>query len=263
MTQKRTIASYKELFQAEYIDDTLLVEAEADERAGVRRLAAQYRTKVAKREAEKARFCNMFVYERQLAQKGCRLIAGVDEAGRGPLAGPVAIGACILPKDCFLEKLNDSKKLSEKQRDILYDKIIECAIAWKVVFVSEDEIDMKNIYQATVDGMYRAIEDMTVKPDGVLIDAVPLGKLTCPNESLIKGDQKSASIAAASILAKVSRDRLMTAYDKQYPMYGFAKHKGYGTADHIAAIRAHSVCPIHRKTFDPIASIIREGQDGQ
>lgn len=261
--QKRTIASYKELFQTEYVDDALLVEAEADERAGVRRLAEQYRTKIAKREAEKARFRAMLAYESRLEEVGCQSVAGVDEAGRGPLAGPVAVGACILPKGCFLEKLNDSKKLTEKQRDILYDKIIECAIAWKVVFVSEDEIDTKNIYQATVDGMYRAIEGLLVKPDGVLIDAVPLGKLTCPNESLIKGDQKSASIAAASILAKVSRDRLMAEYDKQYPMYGFAKHKGYGTAEHIAAIRMHGVCPIHRKTFEPIASILREGQDGQ
>lgn len=259
---KRTIASYKELFQAEYVDDAIILEAEADERVSVRCLAAKYRAQLAKKEAERARFRCMFTYEEQMESQGCQMIAGVDEAGRGPLAGPVAVGACILPKDCFLEKLNDSKKLSEKQRDILYDKIIECAVAWKVVFVSEEEIDKKNIYQATVDGMYRAIDGLTIKPDGVLIDAVPLKSLPCPNSSLIKGDQKSASIAAASILAKVSRDRLMAEYDKQYPMYGFAKHKGYGTAEHIAAIRTYGTCPIHRKTFEPIASLLREEQNG-
>lgn len=258
MTKKRTIAAFKELFQQEYVDESLLAEAEHDERAGVRQLATKYRTRLAKQEAEKERFRQMFAYENKLAERGCQLIAGVDEAGRGPLAGPVAIGACILPKDCFLEKLNDSKKLSEKQRDILYDQITACAIAWKVIFVSEEEIDTKNIYQATVDGMYRAIEELSVRPDGVLIDAVPLPKLTHPNESLIKGDAKSASIAAASILAKVSRDRLMMQYDQEYPMYGFAKHKGYGTAEHVAAIQKYGACPIHRKTFEPIASLLRE-----
>lgn len=257
MTKKRTIAAFKELFQQEYVDESLLEEAEHDERAGVRQLAAKYRTRLAKQVAEKERFRRMFAYENELGERGCQLIAGVDEAGRGPLAGPVAIGACILPKDCFIEKLNDSKKLSEKQRDILYEKIIACAIAWKVVFVSEEEIDTKNIYQATVNGMYRAIEELSVRPDGVLIDAVPLPNLTQPNESLIKGDAKSASISAASILAKVSRDRLMMQYDEKYPQYGFAKHKGYGTAEHVAAIQKYGACPIHRKTFEPIASLLR------
>lgn len=262
MTKKRTIAEYRELFQQDHIDESLLLDAEADTRAGVRQLAVKYRAKLAKQEAERERFMQMFIYENNLRDKGCQLIAGVDEAGRGPLAGPVAIGACILPKDCFLEKLNDSKKLSEKQRDLLYEKITACAIAWKVVFVSEEEIDTKNIYQATVDGMYQAIEGLSVHPDGVLIDAVPLNQLNVPNESLIKGDAKSASIAAASILAKVSRDRLMMQYDKEYPMYGFAKHKGYGTAEHVDAIQKYGACPIHRKTFEPIASLVREGQNG-
>lgn len=258
MDKKRTIAAYKQLFQAEFVDETIVAEADRDERISVRQLAEKWRIRQAKRKEERARFQKMLDYEEAFRQQGYDMIAGVDEAGRGPLAGPVSIGACILPADCFIEKLNDSKKLSEKQRDILYDKIIECAIAWKVVFVSEEEIDKKNIYQATVDGMYQAITELAVKPDAVLIDAVPLPKLSEPSRSLIKGDQKSASIAAASILAKVSRDRLMEKYDREYPQYGFAKHKGYGTAEHVSAIHEYGPCPIHRKTFEPIASLLRE-----
>lgn len=256
MEKKRTIAAYKLFFQEDVVDEAILAEADADERASVRQLAEKWRMKQQKREAERARFQEMLAYEKALREKGCKVIAGVDEAGRGPLAGPVSIGACILPADCFIEKLNDSKKLSEKQRDILYDQIIEKAIAWKVVFVSEEDIDRKNIYQATVDGMYQAVAELAVKPDAVLIDAVPLTKLSVVNQSLIKGDQKSASIAAASILAKVSRDRLMEEYDRKYPEYGFAKHKGYGTAEHVNAIREHGPCPIHRKTFEPVASLL-------
>lgn len=256
--KKRTIAEYKLLLGQDNIDESILAEADGDERASVRQLADKWRTRKAKREAEKSRFCEMLRYEEAFRKEGYQVVAGIDEAGRGPLAGPVSIGACILPPDCFIEKLNDSKKLSEKQRDILYDKIIECAIAWKVVFVSEEDIDRKNIYQATVDGMYQAVTELSVTPDAVLIDAVPLPKLSQPSHPLIKGDQKSASIAAASILAKVSRDRLMEEYDRIYPQYGFAKHKGYGTAEHVAAIHKHGPCPIHRKTFEPITSILRE-----
>lgn len=260
MEKRKTIAVYKLLFQEDAVDEAILAEAESDERSSVRQLAQKWRTKQLKREEERARFEQMLTYEEAFRQQGCELIAGVDEAGRGPLAGPVSIGACILPADCFIEKLNDSKKLSEKQRDILYDQIIEKAIAWKVVFVSEEDIDRKNIYQATVDGMYQAVAELAVCPDAVLIDAVPLAKLSVPNQSLIKGDQKSASIAAASILAKVSRDRLMEEYDRKYPGYGFARHKGYGTTEHVSAIREHGPCPIHRKTFEPIASLIDERQ---
>lgn len=258
MNEKRTIADYKRLLRQDVVDETLLAEADADERISVRQLADKWRAREAKREEERTRFREMLLYEKAFRQEGYQVIAGIDEAGRGPLAGPVSIGACILPPDCFIEKLNDSKKLSEKQREILYDKIVECAIAWKVIFVSEKDIDQKNIYQATVDGMYQAITELNVAPDAVLIDAVPLPKLSRPSHSLIKGDQKSASIAAASILAKVSRDRLMEEYDRIYPQYGFAKHKGYGTAEHVAAIRKYGPCPIHRKTFEPIASILKE-----
>ena len=256
--KKRAIAEYKLLLGQDTVEEAILAEADADERASVRQLADKWRARKSKREAEKARFREMLYYEEAFRQEGYQVVAGIDEAGRGPLAGPVSIGACILPQDCFIEKLNDSKKLSEKQRDILYDKIIECAIDWKVIFISEEEIDQKNIYQATINGMYQAVTELSVTPDAVLIDAVPLSKLSQPSHSLIKGDQKSASIAAASILAKVSRDRLMEEYDRIYPQYGFAKHKGYGTAEHVAAIREYGPCPIHRKTFEPIASILKE-----
>ena len=258
VNKKRTIAEYKLLLGQDTVEETILAEADNDERASVRQLADKWRARKAKREAEKARFREMLRYEEAFRKEDYQMIAGIDEAGRGPLAGPVSIGACILPPDCFIEKLNDSKKLSEKQRDILYDKIIECAVAWKVIFVSEEDIDRKNIYQATVDGMYQAIAELNATPDAVLVDAVPLPKLSQPSHSLIKGDQKSASIAAASILAKVSRDRLMEEYDRIYPQYGFAKHKGYGTAEHVSAIREYGPCPIHRKTFEPVASILKE-----
>lgn len=258
VSKKRTIAEYKLLLGQDIVDETIVAEADDDERASVRQLADKWRARQAKREEERVRFREMLRYEEAFRQEGYHVIAGIDEAGRGPLAGPVSIGACILPPDCFIEKLNDSKKLSEKQREILYDKIIECAIAWKVIFVSEEDIDQKNIYQATVDGMYQSVAELNVSPDAVLIDAVPLPKLTQPSHSLIKGDQKSASIAAASILAKVTRDRLMEKYDRIYPQYGFAKHKGYGTTEHVAAIREYGPCPIHRKTFEPIVSILKE-----
>ena len=166
------------------------------------------------------------------------------------------VAAVILPLGCFLPKLNDSKKLSPKARDVLYDLIQENAISVGCAIVDEKTIDRINIYQATINGMYEAIFSLKPEPQKVLIDAVPLDRLPMPSLSIIKGDAKSASIAAASIVAKVTRDRLMLQYDRQYPEYGFAQHKGYGTAQHIEALRRFGPCPIHRRSFEPVHSML-------
>lgn len=205
---------------------------------------------------ERERLDAMYVYERAAIAAGHAIVAGVDEAGRGPLAGPVAVAAVILPQECYLPHLNDSKKLSHAVREELFAQIIEQAISYHVALMDADMIDRMNILQATRTGMYEAIAALTPAPDEVLIDAVELPKLSMPSQSIIKGDAKSASIAAASILAKVTRDHLMESYDIQYPNYGFAKHKGYGTQEHIDAIRKYGICPIHRKSFEPIRSML-------
>lgn len=176
-------------------------------------------------------------------------ICGIDEAGRGPLAGPVAAGAVILPKDCTILYLNDSKKLSEKRREELFLEIKEKAVAWSVGIVSPGRIDEINILQATYEAMRTAIDGLKVKPDLLLNDAVTIPMVDIPQIPIIKGDAKSVSIAAASILAKVTRDHMMAEYEEMFPGYGFAKHKGYGTAAHIQAIKELGPCPIHRRTF--------------
>lgn len=176
-------------------------------------------------------------------------ICGIDEAGRGPLAGPVVAAAVILPKDCYMEYLNDSKKVTERRRNILYDKIYEQAIAVGTGIVSCEVIDEINILNATYQAMKEALASLNPAPQVILADAVHIPDITIPQESIIKGDAKSVSIAAASIIAKVTRDRMMYEYDRMYPEYGFAKHKGYGTKFHIEALKAHGKCPIHRSTF--------------
>ena len=204
---------------------------------------------------ERERLDAMYVYERAAVAAGHMLVVGVDEAGRGPLAGPVAVAAVILPQEAHLPRINDSKKLSAAVREELFTQIVAIAISYYVALIDAETIDRMNILQATRMGMYEAIAALTPAPDEVLIDAVEL-KLSMPSQSIINGDAKSASIAAASILAKVTRDHLMEQYDTEYPHYGFAKHKGYGTQEHIDAIRKYGVCPIHRKSFEPIRSML-------
>lgn len=197
--------------------------------------------------AERERLEHMKEYEYTYAASG--MICGIDEAGRGPLAGPVAAAAVILPEDCEILFLNDSKKLSEKRREELFLEIKEKAIAWNVGIVGPDVIDEINILQATYRAMRQAVEGLSVKPDLLLNDAVTIPDVEIPQIPIIKGDAKSVSIAAASILAKVTRDHMMIEYDKLFPEYGFAKHKGYGTAVHTEALRQYGPCPIHRRTF--------------
>ena len=191
-----------------------------------------------------------FSYENNAREKGYSLICGVDEAGRGPLAGPVCAAAVILPEDVVIEGLNDSKKLSEKKREELYGVIIEKALAYAVAYGTLEEIEVFNILNATYLAMNRAIEGLSLKPDFALIDGNRVPKdIKIPCETVVKGDSKSASIAAASILAKVTRDRLLLQYDEQYPQYGFKNHKGYGTKEHYEAIAKYGVCKVHRLSF--------------
>ena len=201
---------------------------------------------------------DLYKYEKELYKTGIEYIAGVDEVGRGPLVGPVVTACVILPKDFRLEGLTDSKKISEKKREVFYDYIMEHAISVSIGMMSEKIIDEVNIYQATKLAMYEAIDHSKVKPDHILIDAMKLEKLEIPSTSIIKGDAKSISIAAASVIAKVTRDRMMIELDKKYPAYGFAKHKGYPTKAHIEAIEKNGIIKEHRKTFKPVCNYVEK-----
>ena len=196
---------------------------------------------------EQERMYELFAYEREYA--AYQAICGIDEVGRGPLAGPVVASAVILPKDCDILYINDSKKLSEKKREMLYDEIMEKAVAVGIGIVGPERIDEINILQATYEAMREAISKLSVQPDLLLNDAVKIPGVTLPQVSIIKGDAKSASIGAASIIAKVTRDRMMVEYDSIFPEYGFAANKGYGTAIHIAALKELGPTPIHRRSF--------------
>lgn len=190
-----------------------------------------------------------YEYEARAAENGYTAVCCVDEAGRGPLAGPVCAAAVILPQGLVIEGLNDSKKLSEKKREMLYDKVTENALAWSVAFASEAEIDEINILQATFLAMKRAVEGLCIKADYALIDGNRMPPLGIDGETVIKGDSLSMSIAAASIIAKVTRDRLMLEIDKEYPQYLFSQHKGYGTALHYEMLEKHGISPVHRRSF--------------
>lgn len=191
-------------------------------------------------------------------ETGVQLIAGVDEAGRGSLFGPMVVGAAILPANLYLPRLNDSKKLSPKVRAALYEEIVAQAVAFSAVEVSVEEIDAVNIYRATLLGMRRAVESLSVQPEFVLVDAMPL-ELSMPTRSIIRGDTLSASIAAASIVAKVTRDRLLEKFAEKFPAYGLEKNKGYGTRAHMAAIKSFGYTDLHRRSFEPVKSMISGG----
>ena len=209
-------------------------------------------------DADMERVQNLYVHEDEVRAAGFNLIAGVDEAGRGSLVGPVVVAAVILPGDLYLERRDDSKKLSAKIRDVLYEKIISVAISYAHVEVPVAEIDTLNIYQATLNGMRRAVEKLNVQPEFVLTDAmkVDFGE-KISTHSIIHGDSLSASIAAASIIAKVTRDRLADEWAKIYPQYGFEHNRGYGTKEHLAAIQKHGASPIHRRSFNPVKSLYK------
>ena len=202
------------------------------------------------KEKEEERLKLLKEIENSIYDSGYKYICGIDEAGRGPLAGPVVVAAVIMPKDSMIEGVNDSKKVSEKKRELLFEQIKEEAIAYGIGIVDEKRIDEVNILNATKEALTMAIKQLKTKPDVIIVDALTkIDTLGIPYRSIIKGDAKAYSIAAASIIAKVTRDRMMRVYDDIYQGYGFAKHKGYGTADHVKAIKEKGPCPIHRKSF--------------
>ncbi len=202
------------------------------------------------KEKEAARLELLKEKENELRKRGFNSICGIDEAGRGPLAGPVVVASVIMPVESNIEGVNDSKKISEKKREKLYEQILDEAISYGVGIVGQDEIDEINILNATKKGLTMSLQELTVKPDLIIVDALNhIDTMGIPYESIIKGDAKCYSISAASIIAKVTRDRIMREWDKVYPEYGFERHKGYGTSAHIEAIKEYGLCPIHRRSF--------------
>ncbi|QQZ07966.1 ribonuclease HII [Heyndrickxia vini] len=236
-------------------EDPLFKILEMDERKGVQNLLNQWNKQQEVKEMNRKKFDQMMKYETKIKQQGFKYIAGIDEVGRGPLAGPVIAAAVILPEHFYLEGLNDSKQLSEKKRDEFYTIIMKEAVAVGTGIITAQEIDKVNIYEATKKAMIAAISDLQTMPDYCLIDAMKL-TIPIPQTAIIKGDASSVSIAAASVVAKVTRDRLMKRYADEYPNYLFDKNMGYGTNEHIQAIQKYGPCSIHRKTFAPIKNYI-------
>jgi ribonuclease HII len=235
--------------------DPFIYELEKDERKGVQTLLAKWKKQQEQERLLKDKFHEMTQYERNMRAQGFQVIAGVDEVGRGPLAGPVVAAAVILPENFFLAGIDDSKKLTEKKREE-YDEVIRReALAVSIAMIAAAEIDEINIYQATKKAMKSAIASLAPKPDAVLIDAVKL-EIPFRSESIIKGDAKSVSIAAASIVAKVARDKLMKEIARNYPAYGFQHNMGYGTKEHLQALKKYGITPYHRKTFSPIKDML-------
>ncbi len=247
--KQKSISQIREEFEAASAEKlpSLYQEYQADTRTGVRNLILKYRKKEEALEKEKERTEQMKGYEKQYESRG--YVCGIDEVGRGPLAGPVVAGAVILPKDCQILYLNDSKKLTAKKREELYDVIMKEAVAVGIGYASPARIDEINILQATYEAMREAISKLLIQPDVLLNDAVKIPGVNIYQVPIIKGDAKSVSIAAASIVAKVTRDRLMEEYDAHIPEYGFASNKGYGSAQHIEALKKYGPSPIHRRSF--------------
>ncbi|HEX6923755.1 MAG TPA: ribonuclease HII [Bacillales bacterium] len=233
-----------------------------DERKGVQKLLVTWQKQQQKRTEQKRKYIEMSTYEEQLSQQGKYLVAGVDEAGRGPLAGPVVAGAVILNKDFPLLGLNDSKQLTENIRETFFDEIYKHAEAVGVGIVSAPEIDRLNIYQAARHAMVQAVNALQKTPHHILVDAMKL-PITTPQTSIIKGDSRSVSIAAGSIIAKVTRDRLMKELHEKYPQYGFSRHFGYGTAEHLKNLERYGACEAHRRSFAPVKQWSDNGSQGQ
>ena len=249
------VQDIKALFETDKALDILPL-AQADSRSSVQKLSAAYIKRQEKELKEQQRLMGMYDYEGIFYNQDLYHVAGVDEVGRGPIAGPVTVAAVILPPMTLIPGLNDSKKLTEEKREALYDIIMKEAVAVSCVSYGPEKIDELNIYEATRQAMYEAVRTLSVPAEAVVVDAMKLPDLTVPVESIIKGDSKSANIAAASIIAKVTRDRYMKRLDSEYPGYGFGIHKGYYTELHKEALEQQGVTPLHRKSFEPIKSIV-------
>ena len=253
-----TIKEIKEqLASIQRLDDPLLTEWEQDSRSGVIQAIAKRKKEIQKRLDEDERLEGMLAYEKECYARGMELIAGVDEVGRGPLAGPVVAAAVILPKACKIPGLNDSKKIPKSKHKEIYEAVLQNAIAIGIGIKDNHVIDQVNIYEATKLAMMEAIGQLEPQPQHLLIDAMKLD-LPIPQTSIIKGDANSLSIAAASIVAKVTRDQMMEEFDKEYPGYDFAQNAGYGTAKHLAGLDKLGVTPIHRRSFEPIKSMCED-----
>ena len=249
-----TISEIREILLGSPSEE-FLAELEQDGRVAVKKLLQAYHKRVEKAALERERFHKMLSYERQYYAEGAKLIAGVDEAGRGPLAGPLVIAAVVMPEEFFISGLNDSKQISARKRDKLYDEILQKALSVSVNVVSISNIDELNIYRATQQGMAEVLLHLDKQPDVALIDAMPVEAGDIKTVSLVHGDALSASIAAASIIAKVTRDRIMEKLDTLYPAYKFANNKGYGSKDHMQAIDQDGVTEWHRRSYEPVKSL--------
>ena len=249
-----TISEIREILLGSPSEE-FLAELELDSRVAVKKLLQAYHKRIEKAALERERFHKMLSYERNYYAEGAKLIAGVDEAGRGPLAGPLVIAAVVMPQEFFISGLNDSKQISASKRDKLYDEILQKALSVSVNIVSISNIDELNIYRATQQGMAEVLLHLDKQPDVALIDAMPVEAGDIKTVSLVHGDALSASIAAASIIAKVTRDRIMEKLDALYPAYKFANNKGYGSKDHMQAIDQDGVTEWHRRSYEPVKSL--------
>ena len=249
-----TISEIREILLGSPSEE-FLADLENDQRVAVKKLLQAYHKRIEKAALERERFHKMLSYERQYYDEGAKLIAGVDEAGRGPLAGPLVIAAVVMPQEFFISGLNDSKQISASKRDKLYDEILQKALSVSVNIVSISNIDELNIYRATQQGMAEVLLHLDKQPDVALIDAMPVEAGDIKTVSLVHGDALSASIAAASIIAKVTRDRIMEKLDTLYPAYKFANNKGYGSKDHMQAIDQDGVTEWHRRSYEPVKSL--------
>lgn len=253
-----TIKEIKEqLANIQRLDDPLLAELEKDDRSGVIQAIAKRKREIQKRINEDERLEGMLAYEKECYARGMELIAGVDEVGRGPLAGPVVAAAVILPKACKIPGLNDSKKIPKSKHKEIYEAVLQNAVAIGIGIKDNQVIDQVNIYEATKLAMMEAIGQLEPQPQHLLIDAMKLD-FPIPQTSIIKGDANSLSIAAASIVAKVTRDQMMEEFDLEYPGYDFAQNAGYGTANHLAGLHKLGVTPIHRRSFEPVKSMCED-----
>ncbi|HFI0003848.1 TPA: ribonuclease HII [Streptococcus suis] len=246
------------LAQVDNLDSPVWANLAQDNRTGIQAAIKKRQKELEKEAAEDARLEAMLFYEKALYENGVELIAGIDEVGRGPLAGPVVAAAVILPKGCKIRYLNDSKKIPKSKHEAIYNEIIEHAVAVGVGVKDAAVIDQVNIYEATKLAMLETLGQLVQEPEHLLIDAMKLDT-SIPQTSIIKGDANSLSIAAASIVAKVTRDKMMADYDKEFSGYGFAKNAGYGTSEHLEGLNKLGITPIHRKTFEPIKSMVVGG----
>lgn len=235
--------------------DPFLEKCRTDSRKGVQQLVEKWLKKYKQEKMNEQQFYNMLSYERKARKRGFQLIAGIDEVGRGPLAGPVVAAAVILKEDCYIPGLTDSKKLSAAMRDKFYELIKENALDIGIGIITPEVIDKVNIYEATKLAMKSAIKDLTLQPDYLLLDAMKLD-VPIEQDSIIKGDAKSVTISASSVIAKVTRDRMMMDLDKKNPQYGFGQHMGYGTQYHLSAMKTHGITEHHRKSFAPVRELL-------